>query len=90
MTFRSKIKSRIKETAKGSTLIHWDILNNDIGWFCNSPVAFLRSAVHYTRFSLHSGVGFLEQLRKLNNCLAKFLWLTMLPVGLLTFLKDGK
>lgn len=80
--------SKIKENAKGSALIHLDILNNDTRWFCDSPKEFFRSAVHYSRFSLHAEIGLKDQLRKLNNGLAKFLWLVMLPVGVLVFLKE--
>jgi glycosyltransferase involved in cell wall biosynthesis len=86
ITFHSSIKNH----SKGSTLVHGDILSSDIRWFRNSPKAFFRSAVHYIRFSLHSGVGFRDQLKKLDNCFAKILWLIMLPVGVLVFLNDCK
>jgi glycosyltransferase involved in cell wall biosynthesis len=90
MTFRGNIYSKIKEDSPGSAWIHLDILNNDIGWFRNSPKEFLRSAVHYSRFSLHSEVGLFDQVKKLNTGLAKFLWLAMLPVGVLVSLKDRR
>jgi glycosyltransferase involved in cell wall biosynthesis len=80
----------ISQIAVGSTLVHLDILNNDIDWFKYSPKEFFRSATHYTRFSLHSGIRFLDQLKKLNNGLAIFLWLIMTPVGFLVFIKDRK
>ncbi len=79
---------RAVERAKGMMLWHQSILNNDIGWFRYAPEEFLRSALHYSRFALHSGRGIAEQRRKLTSSLAKALWLLTLPLGGLLYLRD--
>jgi glycosyltransferase involved in cell wall biosynthesis len=76
--------------ARGLVLWYRSRLNNEINWFCHSPMEFIRSAVHYGRFSLHAGVGIREQFRLLKNVRAKGLWLVMLPVAVWVFLRDRK
>jgi glycosyltransferase involved in cell wall biosynthesis len=76
--------------AAGHAYWHRVKLNTEIHWFLHAPLEFLRSAVHYGRFSFHSGVGLRRQLRQLDNLLAKGLWLTALPVAFMIFSKDPK
>jgi glycosyltransferase involved in cell wall biosynthesis len=73
----------------GFVLWHQSILNNHIRWFKHSPLHFFRSAVHYSRFSFHSGIKVSEQSSKLDNKFAKFLWLITMPLGFLTCIKDN-
>ena len=56
-------------------------LNEESTWFRYSPWVFFRSAANYVRFSLHSGVGILRSLRKIQPTLAKGLFLITLPIG---------
>ncbi len=78
----------LKSRAPGGIIYYIDVLNNDTRWFRHAPYLFFRSAVIYSRFSLHLGVGFLDQMKKLNNSLAKFLLALAFPAGVLVFLKE--
>jgi glycosyltransferase involved in cell wall biosynthesis len=78
----------IKSRTTGGIVYYLDILNNDTPWFRHSPFNFFRSAIIYSRFSLHKGVGFLDQMKKLNNGFAKTLLALMFPAGVLVFLKE--
>jgi glycosyltransferase involved in cell wall biosynthesis len=74
--------------AKGNALMHRCILNHNIDWFWYAPHEFLRSAVHYSRFSFHAGQRLVDQVKNLDNALARVLWAVMLPVGLCVYLRD--
>ncbi len=74
--------------AVANELMHRTILNHNIDWFKYAPEEFLRSAIHYVRFAFHAGKGLLIQARQMDNALAKALWVTMLPVGILVYLRD--
>jgi glycosyltransferase involved in cell wall biosynthesis len=74
--------------AFGNRLNHLTSLNNDLDWFTTAPLLFLRTAVHYSRFSFHVKVSIFEQFKSLRLALGKLLWLTALPVGYTVYLKD--
>ena len=75
--------------ADSHALWHRLILNTEIKeWFLSAPIKITESSVHYTRFSLHSGKGLLEQYKALDNIFAKLLWLIGLPIGLTVYIKD--
>lgn len=76
------------KNAVGGRMQHCDALNNDIKWFRYAPMRFLLSALHYSRFSFHVGVGLTKQLSALRNSFSKALWLLMLPAGFFMYLKD--
>jgi glycosyltransferase involved in cell wall biosynthesis len=76
--------------ARGVRLLHLTALNEEVDYFRYAPVQFLRSAVHYVRFSRHAGVGLREQFADLNNALARALWVLALPLGLAVYLRDEK
>ena len=76
------------KNAVGGKLQHCDALNNDIKWFRFAPLKFSLSALHYSRFSFHTGTGLFAQSGALENNIAKILWLLMLPMGYLVYLKD--
>ncbi len=80
--------SRKKQAAPGLSMAHKEVLNDDINWFRYNPKEFFRSSIHYIRFSLHADINLAKQFHSLTNPLAKTLWLGMLPVGVLVFLKD--
>jgi len=85
LTYHYKMDKR----AKGLALKHLDVLNNDMKWFWAAPLEFLRSGIHYARFSLHSREGIAGQIRRLNNGVAVFLWMLTLPIGMFLFIKEG-
>lgn len=74
--------------ASGHALWHRTILNEEIDWLRFAPLEFLRSAAHYSRFSLHAGVPPREQLRRLANARARLLWAALLPVGWAAWRRD--
>ncbi len=71
------------KNAKGSQLEHLEALNEYIGYLRYQPIEFLRSAVHYSRFSFLLKMGIHSQFTKLNNLPAKILWLCAAPFGFL-------
>ena len=72
----------------GHAIWHRAVLNNDLRWFRYAPLEFVRSAMHFERFSLNSGVSTFAQYSELTNWLAKMLWLITLPLGLLLHWRD--
>jgi glycosyltransferase involved in cell wall biosynthesis len=77
--------------APGGVLEHLDALNEDAGdYLLAAPLEFLRSAVHYARFSFHEGIAIREQRLRLRGWLPRLLWATMLPVGWLVYRRDRR
>jgi hypothetical protein len=76
--------------AAGHALWHATVLNDEIDWFRHAPLDFLRSAAHYSRFSLHAGVPLGEQVRRLRRPLGRLLWAAALPVGLAAYARDPR
>lgn len=76
--------------AVGHTCWHQSRLTREMGWFFYDPQEFLRSALHYARFSFHAGIRFRDQFKGLPNTPARCLYLLLLPAALLVFLKDPK
>jgi glycosyltransferase involved in cell wall biosynthesis len=68
-------------------LWHQTILNEQIRWFRYSPWTFFQSAVHYSRFSFHAGIGILNQSARL-YFVPSLLWFLFFPVGFIVFLRD--
>lgn len=77
-----------KKNAYQGLLMHQDALNNNIDYFFYSPKEFIRSLVHFVRFSLHLKIGFVKSFHSLNNRKAKLLFLIFSPLGILVYLKD--
>jgi glycosyltransferase involved in cell wall biosynthesis len=78
-----------RKSAIGTQMNHLATLNEHIEWFRFDPLSFLRSAVHYSRFSFHLGNNISKQISDITTALGKFLWLIALPVGYLVYLKDN-
>ena len=88
---RSDQLSKTTKTFKqfgGMLLASHTALNKDIHWFPYAPLEFLRTAIHYSRFCFHGQVGLVDQFKKLDNPLAKFLWVAMLPAGFIVYMRD--
>lgn len=71
------------KNAISSQLEHLEVLNEYIRYLKFQPIQFLRSAVHYSRFSFLLKIGIHSQHTKLNNLPAKILWLCAVPFGFL-------
>jgi hypothetical protein len=78
-----------RKVAIGAQINHLDILNDYTEWFRFDPFSFLRSAVHYSRFSFHLGNKISQQISNIKTSIGKILWLITLPVGYLVYLKDN-
>jgi len=76
------------KNALGGRLSQLTILNDHMDFFIYAPLTFFRLTVHYTRFSFHCKIDFFNQWNALHTSLGQFLWLIMLPVGTLVYLKD--
>ena len=74
--------------APGLAFWHRTILNTHMKWLRYAPDKLFRSAVHYTRFSAHSGDGPRQQLRQLTNRRARALWTLAAPIGYAVFARD--
>lgn len=59
-------------------------------WLRHDPAYFLRMAARYSRNSWLCSVGTRQQLRDLHGGVARALWLLMLPVGRLLYLRDAR
>ena len=65
----------IATAAVAGRMQHLHALNEELDFFRYSPREFLRSAVHYARFSWHQGIGVRQQCRDLRGAIARLLWL---------------
>lgn len=81
------MKSGPSRHALGHALWHQSILNNEIDWFLFSPLRFFRSAVHYSRFSFHVGIGLRAQTKQL-HLPARLLWFLCLPFGAIKYMME--
>ena len=76
----------VKKFSRALAIGHTSILNDCIDYFWRNPIAFFKTAVHYTRFTLHSKNQFFSNL---NNNLARLIVIISLPVAFLVFMKDN-
>ena len=76
--------------AAGGRLQHLSVLDDELDYFRFAPAEFCRSAVHYARFSFHTGIGLRQQWRDLKRLPARFLWAMLLPAAWLVYLGDRK
>jgi glycosyltransferase involved in cell wall biosynthesis len=79
---------RPQDTALGAEMQYRMELNCNIDYLRSAPVAFLRSAAHLSRFSLHLSRSPVAQWRALTNWWGRGLWLVALPVGIVAYLRD--
>jgi len=69
----------------GCALYYESCLNEHIVWFRYAPLEFLRTALHYIRFSLHSNVDLAQILRNVRPAISKVLVLFAIPVGIFLY-----
>jgi glycosyltransferase involved in cell wall biosynthesis len=79
-------RASIDRIALGGFVENQSSLNEQIRWFCYSPIDFLRSAALYSRFAFHLQIGLQAQISGLHNPLARLLWIFGLSAGYLFFL----
>ncbi|MBT3389583.1 MAG: glycosyltransferase family 2 protein [Chloroflexi bacterium] len=77
-----------KLLARSHSYWHQFILNREISWFRYAPFYFVRSSIHYSRFSLHNQQRLKAQFDGLDHGLARLLWLLTFPFGMIVFWKD--
>ena len=78
-----------KENALGHALWHKTVLNTELDYIRFSPISFLRSSVHYIRFSFHNSTSVSKQIKSVKPKLSKFLLLVSLPFGFLIYWLDN-
>jgi len=78
------------KAAPGQALWHREVLNTNLRYFRYSPAKFIKSSVHFTRFSLHAGDSFLTQAKHLNGAAARALWMGAAPLGWLVYQRDRR
>ena len=74
----------------GCALYYESCLNEHIVWFRYAPLEFLRSAIHYIRFSLHSGKGIIETVRNIRPLISKMLVVLAIPIGVFLYTFEKK
>lgn len=74
--------------ATGKLIGQQAIINNNMDWFFTAPWALSKACIQYIRFSLHADRGVIMQYRELNNGYARLLYLTLLPIGIVLYIKD--
>lgn len=77
-------------SAVGGRLAHRTVLTEEFDWFRYAPLEFLRSAVHYARFSFHLGFGLRTQWRELARWPVRLLWLVMVLPAYLVYATDRR
>ncbi len=77
-------------TAEAHALSHRVTLNEDIRWLPYAPLEFLRSAVHFARFSFHDRRSLDEQWHQLSNPAARALWVVGLPLAFAVYASEHR
>lgn len=86
---RSRL-SHMQRNAQGLALQKRLTLNEQIDYVRFAPLEFARCAVHYVRFSLHSGQPVTRQWHHLTNWRARGLFLLSLPAGYVAWQRDKR
>jgi glycosyltransferase involved in cell wall biosynthesis len=69
-------------------LQHLTALNEYTPWLADAPLSFLKSGVHYSRFSFHARTPVRSQFRNVQSWIGKGVLLLTMPGGYLAYLKD--
>jgi glycosyltransferase involved in cell wall biosynthesis len=68
---------------------HLYYLNEELPvWWREALPEFVRSAIHYGRFSIHLGLGPVNHIRSLHHWLGRVLGLATLPAAYIVYLRD--
>ena len=63
-------------------------LNNDLDFFFQRPLDFIRKAMNFARFSLHFRISMAQQYASLTGKWSRTLWLMMMPLAIIVFCLD--
>jgi glycosyltransferase involved in cell wall biosynthesis len=74
--------------ATGHALWHGYMLSHQLQWFRFDPLWFLRTMVHYSRFSFHAGKGIRGQWRGVHGKAGRLMWLAGIPLGAIVYFRD--
>lgn len=74
--------------AKSLTLWHGVILNKEINWFWHNPTYFIKSAIHYSRFSFHQNKTVISYLKDIESPFSFMMCLFASPIGWYVYRKD--
>jgi hypothetical protein len=88
VTNKQKPLRSLSRGSRAHALLHQEVLNKELDYFTMAPVHFLKSAIHFSRFSFHANRNILTQFNSLNTLGGKILWLITLPIGGLVYCKD--
>ncbi|HXI14008.1 MAG TPA: glycosyltransferase family 2 protein [Thermoanaerobaculia bacterium] len=88
--FTRSSRSRPESFAVGHALWNRYVINDYIRWFGFTPMRFIRAAANYSRFAFHAGDSIYTQGSRLTRQSSRALWLLLLPLGYLIFLRDGR
>lgn len=81
-------KANAITNASGLVMPDADVLNYDLHyWFNESPVFFIKRAIQFTRYSLHSS-SFRHQIGQLTSRKGKILAILSLPIGYMLAISD--
>lgn len=78
----------LSKVSKSQALYHQEVLNKELFYFKIAPINFIKSAIHFTRFSFHAKQGISTQFNSLDVFGGKILWLLTYPIGYLVYIKD--
>jgi glycosyltransferase involved in cell wall biosynthesis len=79
--------TRLKH-ARALAFAYRAMLNDELDWFTTAPLAFVKSAIHYVRLSLHARCSPGHAIRQLDAVGARLLVMVTLPLGLASYLRD--
>jgi len=74
--------------AQGHALFHRKRLDTQLAYFFNDPSEFIRSGIHYGRFSRHDGVGILTQIKQLEGTGGRLLCLATAAPAVALYVRD--
>jgi glycosyltransferase involved in cell wall biosynthesis len=74
--------------APGQALFRREELNTNLRYFRYAPIELTKTAIQYTRYSLHAGDAVRTQRRQLASPAARALWFATAPLGWLFYRRD--
>lgn len=78
----------LKTIAPSARMEHQNCLDRHIDYFWYAPLQFIKSGVHYSRFSFHAGISSIKQIGELHSIKAKAIGIVTLPIGLMVYWRD--
>jgi Glycosyl transferase family 2 len=79
----------ISKVSSSQALYHQEVLNKELSYFKIAPIHFIKSAIHFARFSFHAKQGMSTQFNSLDVFGGKILWLLTCLIGYSVYIKDS-